>query len=191
MNSHRCISRHRFTAGLLLLLVFSLMICCSDDATSPTDSGTPADSGNGNGGNGNGNNGGGTADYGILYFISGPDTPWRADGPVSVSNGDIAAFNQANVIQNGRCMIEEPIDFGPSTHITFTWRENVQSGADYSFLASDSPDRLQSIPFHEDDDGNMAAELDLFMSASIYACFLFTMPPSGSVMLTNIRGYGK
>jgi len=161
---------------------------CSDSARNPTDTGTPGGDNNGDNGGG-GNNG--TVDYGILYFTSESSTQWQADGPVTVTNGNITAYNQSNLIQNGRCILVDSIDFQSSTHITFTWREEVENGASYSFLASDSRERLQSIPYREDANGDMAGQFDLFMSSPIFVCYLFTMPPSGSVTLSSTRGFGK
>ncbi len=170
------------------MLCAILFMGCSDSARNPTDTGTPG--GENNGGNGGGNDDD-TVDYGILYFTSGSSTQWQADGPVTVTNGNITAYNQSDVVQNGRCILVDSIDFQSSTHITFTWREDVQNDANYSFLASDSPERLQSIPYRENALGNMAAPFDLFMSSPIFVCYLFTLPPSSRVTLTSIRGYGK
>jgi len=186
MNSKSSKSKCRIV--FLLMLCAILFMGCSDSARNPTDTGTP-------GGDNNGDNGGGndddTVDYGILYFTSESSTQWQADGPVTVTNGNITAYNQSNLVQNGRCILVDSIDFQSSTHITFTWREDVENGASYSFLASDSPERLQIILYREDANGYMAGQFELFMSSPIFVCYLFTMPPSGSVTLSSIRGYGK
>ncbi len=186
-----CRTPVRLTVYMSILSVaVGLFIGCSDRITNPPASPADTSSNGGDGGNGGGN-GGGAEDYGQLYFSSGPTTPWLAEGPVRLSDGNIIAENSSDTDMEGSCTLLEQINFGEAISVAFTWRESKSGRCEYRFSVSDNLTAWQEIPYGKDEIGPTVARFEFFLSTPIYCRFEFSLPPSSEVALTEIRAYGR
>jgi len=173
-----------------------LVVCigCEKGVKNPTYSPDTTGTGDTTGaGDTTGNGGGGN--YGTLYFQMGAATRWKLDGTARVSQGALVSDNDSQTPGDtayGSATLLDPVDFGDSRGLTFTWRGGTSNDASYRFFISDTiSGRWQEAPYHTNSSDIEEARISIYLEpGDIYCRYEFTLPPQGQARVLDIRGYG-
>ena len=175
----------------MAMAVAVMVVCigCEPGVKSPTYTPDTTSTGDttGNGDDTTGTGGG----YGTLYFKADASTRWICELPVNWSNAALVALNAGADTLVKEARLQQPIDFGDSRGLTFTWRGGVISGASYQFFVGEPPDHWMEVPYHTNELDIEEARISIYLDpGAIYCRYEFTLPPGSQVRITDIRGYG-
>lgn len=154
--------------GLLVLLIIVTIGSCDNDPTDPPGIWQPDTSGS----DGNG--------------------IWILEGPVTYTDGVLYARNSSATPGDtvyGSATLAEAKDFGETPLVTYTWREDVNNGAEYDFLVGERSGDFSGIPYHDDGSGGMKAQLQFWLDfrALLMSRYEFTLPPESHVRIIDYR----
>lgn len=154
--------------NLVTLIVILLIASCSNNAANPPGFWQPDTSGNGD------------------------NSMWIVEGSVTYGNGVIYANNPSTTPGDtayGSAMLSEPKDFGHTPLVTFSWHEEVDNGAEYTFMIGERLADMSELPYHEVSLSNMQAQVQFWLDfrALLLSRFEFTLPPGSYVKISDYR----
>ena len=158
--------------GLLVLLIILAVGSCSNDPANPPGIWQPDTSGN--------------DDNGL----------WVLDGSVTYTDGELYARNTSTAPGDtayATATLAEAKDFGHTTLVTFTWREEVTNGAEYIFLIGERFADMSELPYHEEGSDSIKAQVQFWLDfrASLLSRYEFKLPPSSHVRIINYRSVAE